>query len=122
EKLIVGNGLDDATDIGPVINQKSYDKIVDQLNDAVAKGAEVLVGNKNEANLDKESFFIYPTVLKNVNDKMDIMHEETFGPVAPITRPNVSSCIISILSFTFGPVAPITSFKNLEEAIEIAND
>jgi len=99
EKLIVGNGLDDATDIGPVINQKSYDKIVDQLNDAVAKGAEVLVGNKNEANLDKESFFIYPTVLKNVNDKMDIMHEETFGPVAPIT-----------------------SFKNLEEAIEIAND
>src|SRR5699024_5790845 len=99
EKLIVGNGLDDATDIGPVINQKSYDKIVDQLNDAVAKGAEVLVGNKKEANLDKESFFIYPTVLKNVNDKMDIMHEETFGPVAPIT-----------------------SFKNLEEAIEIAND
>lgn len=99
EKLIVGNGLDDATDIGPVINQKSYDKIVDQLNDAVAKGAEVLVGNKNEANLDKESFFIYPTVLKNVNDKMNIMHEETFGPVAPIT-----------------------SFKNLEEAIEIAND
>src|SRR5699024_11401841 len=86
EKLIVGNGLDDATDIGPVINQKSYDKIVDQLNDAVAKGAEVLVGNKNEANLDKESFFIYQTVLKNVKDKMDNMQSKKYSTNAPYTR------------------------------------
>ncbi|MBP2256705.1 succinate-semialdehyde dehydrogenase/glutarate-semialdehyde dehydrogenase [Virgibacillus campisalis] len=98
EKLKVGNGLEEGTDIGPIINKKGYDKIVEQVNDAVEKGADVLIGNKYDQDNEKGYFFVHPTVLKNVNDEMEIMHEETFGPVAPIT-----------------------SFKDLEEAVEIAN-
>lgn len=98
KKLKVGNGLEEDTDIGPVINKKGYEKIAAQINDAVEKGAEVLVGNTFDVNDEKECYFVHPTVLKNVNDDMDIMHEETFGPVAPIT-----------------------TFKTLEEAVTIAN-
>ena len=98
EKLNVGNGLDSKTDVGPIINEKGFDKIVSQINNAVEKGAQVLVGNKYDADKEKGYFFVNPTVLKNVTTEMDIMREETFGPVAPIT-----------------------SFKNIEEAVEIAN-
>lgn len=98
KKLEVGNGLKDGMDIGPIINEKGYNKIVSQINNAIAHGAEVLTGNKFNVNKEKGYFFVYPTVLKNVTTDMTIMHEETFGPVAPIT-----------------------SFETLEEAVEIAN-
>lgn len=97
-KLKVGNGIEKDTQVGPVINGKGFDKIVAQIKDAADKGAEVLCGNQFDADKDKGYFFVYPTVLKNVKEDMMIMQEETFGPVVPIT-----------------------SFKNLEEAVEIAN-
>jgi succinate-semialdehyde dehydrogenase / glutarate-semialdehyde dehydrogenase len=98
KKLKVGNGLDSDTQIGPIINEKGYEKIVSQIEDAIDKGAEVLAGNQYDVNKDQGYYFVYPTVLKNVSADMVIMQEETFGPVAPIV-----------------------SFKTLEEAIEIAN-
>jgi len=99
KQLVVGNGLDENTDVGPVINEGSYEKIVDQINDAINKGAKVLAGATYDVDREKQSFFVHPTVLANVTDDMEIMHEETFGPVAPIT-----------------------TFTELNEAIEIANN
>jgi succinate-semialdehyde dehydrogenase/glutarate-semialdehyde dehydrogenase len=97
-KLKVGNGLDPNTQIGPIINEKGYEKVVAQIQDAIDKGAEVLAGNQFDANKEQGYFFVYPTVLKNVTPEMVIMQEETFGPVAPII-----------------------AFKTIEEAVEIAN-
>jgi succinate-semialdehyde dehydrogenase / glutarate-semialdehyde dehydrogenase len=97
-KLKVGNGLEKDTNVGPIINEKGFEKIVAQINDAVEKGAEVLVGNQYNADTEQGYFFIYPTVLANVKPNMVIMQEETFGPVAPII-----------------------TFNTLEEAVEIAN-
>ncbi len=99
KKLKVGNGLEEGTDIGPIINKGGYEKIVNQLEDAVEKGADVLTGNEYEANYDKDCYFVQPTVIKNANLDMTIMHEETFGPIAPVI-----------------------SFKEIEEAVKIAND
>ncbi|MHA6250872.1 NAD-dependent succinate-semialdehyde dehydrogenase [Oceanobacillus sp. CAU 1775] len=99
KKLVVGNGLEEETTIGPVINKKAFDKIVEQIDDAERKGAKVLTGAEYNTDEDKGYFFISPTVLANATDDMQIMHEETFGPVAPII-----------------------SFSDLDEAIKIAND
>ncbi|HLR43131.1 MAG TPA: NAD-dependent succinate-semialdehyde dehydrogenase [Pseudogracilibacillus sp.] len=99
KELKVGNGLDEDTTIGPVINKGAYEKIVEQIDDAVAKGATVLAGGSYDVDDEKGYYFIHPTVLGNATDDMLIMHEETFGPVAPIT-----------------------SFQDLDEAIQIAND
>lgn len=99
KELKVGNGMDKDTDVGPVINKKGYEKVAFQINDAIEKGAEVLAGNEFDVNDEKGYYFVHPTVLKNVTGDMDIMQEETFGPVAPITP-----------------------FKTLEEAVEIANN
>src|SRR5690625_3481704 len=99
KKLIVGNGLDENTDIGPVINKDSFDKIVHQIDDAVSKGAKVLAGAEYTVDEANQCFFVHPTILADVTEDMEIIFEETFGPVAPIT-----------------------TFSDLDEAIHIAND
>lgn len=98
EQLKVGNGLDDDTQVGPVINEKGFNKIISQINDAVDKGAEVVCGSNTHSDKEKGYFFVHPTVLKNVSRDSNIMQEETFGPVVPIT-----------------------SFTDLDEALETAN-
>jgi len=97
--LIVGNGLDETTDVGPVINKDSYQKISNQIEDALTKGATVLSGGDYDINEKEQYYFIHPTVLVDITEEMTIMHEETFGPVAPIM-----------------------TFSNIEDAIQIAND
>ena len=97
-KLKVGNGLEEGVSVGPIINQNGFDKVKEHIQDALDKGAGVACGNTFEANEEKGYFFIQPTVLTNVTADMKIMQEETFGPVAPIT-----------------------TYKELDEAVEIAN-
>ncbi|GAA3717404.1 succinate-semialdehyde dehydrogenase [Salinicoccus jeotgali] len=98
EKLNVGNGLDENIQVGPVINKKGFDKILSQIEDAVNKGAEILSGNKTISDDQDGYYFVHPTILKNVAKNADIMQEETFGPVIPIT-----------------------TFSSIDEALEIAN-
>ncbi|MGH1352526.1 MAG: NAD-dependent succinate-semialdehyde dehydrogenase [Methyloligellaceae bacterium] len=92
----VGNGLEDGTDIGPVINEAAVKKSIEHINDAVASGAEVLVGGGMH---DLGGNFVAPTVLKGVTRDMRVSREETFGPVAGIQK-----------------------FDTEEEVIERAND
>lgn len=75
-QLIVGDPADPDTDISPVASNLAVSQIVAQLEDALQKGAEILVGGKIEGNL------IYPAVVKNCADDMLGMREEVFGPVA----------------------------------------
>jgi acyl-CoA reductase-like NAD-dependent aldehyde dehydrogenase len=81
EKLKVGDPLSDDTDIGPLVNAGGLKKIDSQVKESVKEGAEVLTGGEQ---VGKKGYFYRPTVLKNVNPKMQIAQEEVFGPVAPI--------------------------------------
>jgi succinate-semialdehyde dehydrogenase/glutarate-semialdehyde dehydrogenase/succinyl-CoA reductase len=81
EKLKVGDPLSDDTDIGPLVNASGLKKIDSQVKESVKEGAEVLTGGEQ---IGKKGYFYRPTVLKNINPKMQIAQEEVFGPVAPI--------------------------------------
>jgi acyl-CoA reductase-like NAD-dependent aldehyde dehydrogenase len=81
EKLKVGDPLSDDTDVGPLVNASGLQKIDSQVKESVKEGAEVLTGGEH---IGKKGYFYRPTVLKNVNPKMQIAQEEVFGPVAPI--------------------------------------
>ena len=81
EKLKVGDPLSDDTDIGPLVNTGGLKKIDSQVKESVKEGAEILTGGEQ---IGKKGYFYRPTVLKNVNPKMQIAQEEVFGPVAPI--------------------------------------
>jgi acyl-CoA reductase-like NAD-dependent aldehyde dehydrogenase len=76
----VGPGID-GSDVGPMVNARQRDHVLKQVDAAVERGAKVLAGG--EGHRDN---YVMPTVLTQVSDDMDIAREETFGPVACVTR------------------------------------
>jgi succinate-semialdehyde dehydrogenase/glutarate-semialdehyde dehydrogenase len=85
--LKVGPATDPASQIGPMINARAIAKIDQHVRDAIGRGARVITGGKRLQGPGFESDNYYaPTVLANVTGEMQCSCEETFGPVAPITR------------------------------------
>jgi succinate-semialdehyde dehydrogenase/glutarate-semialdehyde dehydrogenase len=99
KELVVGDGLEPSVTIGPLIDQDAVNKSESHVQDAVEKGAKVVVGGERLTDGEyAKGHFFEPTLLMNTTDEMKISYEETFGPVAPIFQ-----------------------FKTEEEAIERAN-
>lgn len=78
----VGNGLEEGVTHGPLIHPRAVEKVEKHINDAVSKGAQILVGGKK---VENTSFFI-PTVLCDVPPTALPGKEETFGPLASLTK------------------------------------
>lgn len=76
-----GNGLDPATRVGPMVNARQRDHVLRQVEAAVAAGAKVLAGGGGH-----HDNFVVPTVLSGVEEEMAVACDETFGPVACVTR------------------------------------
>ena len=79
--LKMGNGLDDGVALGPLVNAEGRDKCKQLVEDAVKRGAKVLIGGKLP---DGKGYFYPATVLDNVPDGASMLNEEIFGPVAAI--------------------------------------
>ncbi|QGA50744.1 NAD-dependent succinate-semialdehyde dehydrogenase [Pseudomonas brassicacearum] len=77
--LVIGDGMDPQTQVGPLANARQLAKMEQLVADAVEKGARVLVGGEA---LPGEGFFFQPTVLADVPMNARVMHEEPFGPIA----------------------------------------
>ncbi len=92
----LGNGADESTTMGPLIDRAAADQVLAMVDDAVSSGANVVVGGRRASNGDT---FVEPTVLTGVTPGMRVFREEIFGPVAPLIR-----------------------FETEEEAIALAND
>ena len=82
-KLVVGDPFDDKTDIGPLVRGVQRDKVEAQIEQARRAGATVLAGGDRPHD---KGFFLSPAVIVDVDEKMDVLSKETFGPVAPIAR------------------------------------
>jgi succinate-semialdehyde dehydrogenase/glutarate-semialdehyde dehydrogenase len=80
-----GNGMDPSVRIGPLVGPEALTKVEQQVEDALDKGAELIIGGNRltDNGLDK-GFFYAPTILSGVTPEMRIYREETFGPVAAI--------------------------------------
>lgn len=83
QELKVGNPLDENTSVGPLTRPQQVDVLKRQVADAVEKGAEVLTGGSP---IDGPGNYFQPTVLVNVDHSMDLMREESFGPVIGIQK------------------------------------
>ena len=94
--LKVGNGLEEGTQQGPLIDMRAVEKVEEHIADAVGKGAAVAVGGGRHS---LGGSFFEPTLLTGVTPAMAVAREETFGPLAPLFR-----------------------FSTEDEAIRMAND
>jgi succinate-semialdehyde dehydrogenase/glutarate-semialdehyde dehydrogenase len=96
-RVVAGDGFQEGVDIGPLVNEKQLKWVTSQVDDAVAKGARVLSGGKR---IGQKGYFFAPTVLADCTPDMEVMREETFGPVLAFTKVG----------------------DDLEKAFEMAND
>tara|TARA_R110002049_G_scaffold17675_3_gene68336 strand:- start:957 stop:2417 length:1461 start_codon:yes stop_codon:yes gene_type:complete len=95
-KLRIGAGFEDGVHIGPLIDDAAVDKVESHVSDALAHGAQAILGGARHA---RGGTFFEPTVLAGVTPAMRVAREETFGPVAPLFR-----------------------FESEEEVLRMAND
>ena len=82
-ELSVGDGFKPGVTIGPLIDEQGVAKAEDHVQDAVSKGARVLLGGKR---IEGAGTFFAPTILTGIDRTMKVAREETFGPVAPLFR------------------------------------
>jgi succinate-semialdehyde dehydrogenase / glutarate-semialdehyde dehydrogenase len=83
KKLKTSSGLEPGADVGPVINQQALDGALQQIEDAVKRGGQLMCGGKRVAGTS--GYFLEPTVIDGVGETSLCMQEETFAPVAPVT-------------------------------------
>ncbi|MFJ9022103.1 NAD-dependent succinate-semialdehyde dehydrogenase [Streptomyces sp. NPDC102259] len=81
EAVVVGDGLEPGTTMGPLANERRLKSLERLVADAVARGAKVLTGGERP---DRPGYFFAPTVLTDVPEDAELLHEEPFGPIAPI--------------------------------------
>lgn len=92
-KLVVGDPLDEQTDVGPLITEIAAREVESDILEAVSRGARIRAGG------ERRGAFVDPTVLEKVPLEAKMMRDETFGPVVPVV-----------------------SFRTLDQAIELANN
>ena len=99
KKAKIGDPLQ-TNDIGPLMNKKQLETLKEQVKDAISKGAKVEVGGNVITSDDlKNGNYFESTILTNINSDMEVMLQETFGPVLPIVE-----------------------FETLEDVVNLAND
>jgi malonate-semialdehyde dehydrogenase (acetylating) / methylmalonate-semialdehyde dehydrogenase len=100
--LQVGDGLDESSDVGPVISCAARDRIRDWIERGEAAGAKVVLDGR-EAGGDPNGSYVGPTILDGVTSEMDIAQEEVFGPVlCVISAPTLDEAIGIVNSSRFG--------------------
>ncbi len=81
--VVVGNGLDDGTELGPVQNQKQLSIVTDLMADAKASGGRIIAGGNV---MEREGYFFEPTVIADLTNGSRLVDEEPFGPIVPIIK------------------------------------
>jgi acyl-CoA reductase-like NAD-dependent aldehyde dehydrogenase len=84
KQLIMGNGFDDTTTQGPLINDDAIQRLSDLVNDCKNKGGTILIGGEKNTKLD--GHFFEPTLIKDITMDMRIANEEIFGPIAQVIK------------------------------------
>ena len=117
--LKLGNGLHDGIDCGPLCDGKAVQKTEEFVQDAVAKGAEVIVGGKRPDGFER-GFFFEPTVLTNISPLMRLTCEEVFGPIMPIMSFSSTEEVVELANNTSYGLASYIFTQDLSTAVQVA--
>jgi succinate-semialdehyde dehydrogenase / glutarate-semialdehyde dehydrogenase len=117
DALRVGPGSDEATDVGPVIDETAIERLSGMVNDAVAEGAQLLRGGQR---LDRPGTFFEPTLLDGVGNSDRISCQEIFGPIVPVTRVRSTQEALAAANDTRFGLAAFVHTRDLDRAIWFA--
>ncbi|MCV9885759.1 NAD-dependent succinate-semialdehyde dehydrogenase [Metabacillus halosaccharovorans] len=120
QKLRVGDGLQDQTTIGPLIDRNALKKVKNHLEDASNKGGDITYLGQS---LDSENgYFMTPVIVGNASDDMLCMKEETFGPVAPVTTFETIEEVVKRANQSPYGLAAYVFTQNISKGIRIVED
>ncbi len=111
----LGDPLDPSTNVGPVVSKRSAETIEAHVGDAIAKGAvdSTPPENRSFASPPPNGNYVKPTLLTNVTHDMDVMNDETFGPVIPVMKVGNDEEAIRLMNDSeFGLTASIWTKDN----------
>ncbi|MEA2291210.1 MAG: succinate-semialdehyde dehydrogenase / glutarate-semialdehyde dehydrogenase [Solirubrobacteraceae bacterium] len=116
-EMKVGRGVDDGVKVGPLIDGDQLGKVAELVQDATAKGAQVVVGGRER---DGAGYFYEPTVLGGVTGDAELLKEEIFGPVAPVIAFDDEDAAIAAANDTeYGLVAYLYT-RDIKRAFRVA--
>ena len=117
EQMIVGNGLEPETNIGPIQNSIQYRKVLAVLDEVKASSARIVAGGTVP---EGKGYFLRPTIVADVEEGCTLVDEETFGPILPVLKfSNIDEVIARANNTTFGLGGSVWS-KDSEQAQAIA--
>ena len=111
ERLVVGDPLDPATDVGPMVDARQRDRVLEYLRIGLEEGARLVTqGRLPDDERLRDGFWVAPTVLADVRPEMRVAQEEIFGPIACLTRVADDEEAVAIANGTeYGLTAAICS-------------
>jgi succinate-semialdehyde dehydrogenase / glutarate-semialdehyde dehydrogenase len=116
-KLAVGPGLQDSTDLGPLVNEDTRSKVADLVDGAVSDGARAVTGGRAP---DRRGYFYLPTVLSDVPPDATILSNEIFGPVAPVVRFSDESEVVRLANDTEYGLVSYLYTADLRRALRVS--
>lgn len=120
-RLRMGHGLEDGVELGPLLNEETRQRSVAHVEDARRGGAKVVTGGAAPGGEPfRNGFFYEPTVLTEVRPEMKVMREETFGPVAAISRFSNLDDAIALANATPYGLAAYVFGRDLERCLHVA--
>jgi succinate-semialdehyde dehydrogenase/glutarate-semialdehyde dehydrogenase len=120
QKLRVGDGMDPATDIGPLVDRAGFDKVAQHVADAISHGATRLVGDDPTRPAENWGCFYPPTLLVDVQPHMKVCREETFGPVVAVSRFETTEQVLAAANDTEYGLAAYVFTQDVERAQQCA--
>ncbi|SHH55687.1 NAD-dependent succinate-semialdehyde dehydrogenase [Marivita hallyeonensis] len=116
-KMKVGDGLEEGTDLGPLINNDALDKVQEHIADAKAKGGEVILGSEEH---EAGGNFFNPVIVTGATQDMAFSTEETFGPLAPLFKFETEDDVIEMANDTIFGLASYFYAKDLSRVYKVA--
>ncbi|MGO2364856.1 MAG: aldehyde dehydrogenase family protein, partial [Psychrobacter sp.] len=121
EKIVIGHGMTQDVQLGPIVNKKQYDAIIATLEQGDSDGVNVLTGGKRASGFDK-GYFIEPTVFGDVPEDHPIWTDEIFGPVVALRRfKDETEAVASANNSELGLAAGVIS-KDIDRANRVARN
>jgi acyl-CoA reductase-like NAD-dependent aldehyde dehydrogenase len=116
KRAVLGDGLDAATEMGPLQNRSQFERVQGLLEDTKARG-KIIAGGEA---LDRDGYFVAPTIVRDIGDDSRLVREEQFGPVLPVLRySNLDDAIARANDTDYGLGGSVWS-SNLARAHEVA--
>jgi len=116
-EMRVGDGLDEGTELGPLVSADAVKKVEEHIADAVAKGARVVLGGDHH---EKGGLFFQPTIVTGATSEMEFAQDETFGPLAPLFRFTDEADVIRKANDTIFGLASYFYARDLSRVYKVA--